>query len=259
MFSVPSAPALLGERVLVRQRPLHRGQVEMRRRPRLRRRLRRGTGGGHIPPSAPARGPGAQSLGVAMGQEPAVATLSLLSVSLACPLQKDCTPRCEFDQFQCKNGHCIPMRWRCDADADCMDGSDEESCGTGGNGRAVCPPRLAVSPPPCPPVTGVPTVGGGTPCVCPLPALMSPVSPLLPCVCPPLPAPPWSMHRHVHEPCKSSNPGDPHPCWELELQPQVGFWQQGTDASPLHCHSSHVSPGRVPVQQHPVQAPGLEV
>lgn len=86
-----------------------------------------------------------------------MATLSLLSVSLACPLQKDCTPRCEFDQFQCKNGHCIPMRWRCDADADCMDGSDEEDCGTGGNGRAVCPPRLAVSPPPCPHVTGVPT------------------------------------------------------------------------------------------------------
>nr|XP_026654670.1 low-density lipoprotein receptor-related protein 1 [Zonotrichia albicollis] len=44
---------------------------------------------------------------------------------------KDCTPRCEFDQFKCKNGHCIPMRWRCDADADCMDGSDEENCGTG--------------------------------------------------------------------------------------------------------------------------------
>uniref|UniRef100_A0A663N6E5 Prolow-density lipoprotein receptor-related protein 1 n=1 Tax=Athene cunicularia TaxID=194338 RepID=A0A663N6E5_ATHCN len=44
---------------------------------------------------------------------------------------KHCTPRCEFDQFQCKNGHCIPMRWRCDADADCMDGTDEENCGTG--------------------------------------------------------------------------------------------------------------------------------
>uniref|UniRef100_A0A8B9N7P4 Prolow-density lipoprotein receptor-related protein 1 n=1 Tax=Accipiter nisus TaxID=211598 RepID=A0A8B9N7P4_9AVES len=51
---------------------------------------------------------------------------------------KDCTPRCEFDQFQCKNGHCIPMRWRCDADADCMDGTDEENCGTGGNIR-TCP------------------------------------------------------------------------------------------------------------------------
>lgn len=37
-----------------------------------------------------------------------------------------------MDQFQCKSGHCIPLRWRCDADADCMDGSDEEACGTGG-------------------------------------------------------------------------------------------------------------------------------
>lgn len=46
--------------------------------------------------------------------------------------KKDCTPRCDMDQFQCKSGHCIPLRWRCDADADCMDGSDEEACGTGG-------------------------------------------------------------------------------------------------------------------------------
>lgn len=28
------------------------------------------------------------------------------------------------------------MRWRCDADADCMDGTDEEDCGTGGNSSA---------------------------------------------------------------------------------------------------------------------------
>uniref|UniRef100_A0A8C5IHQ7 Uncharacterized protein n=1 Tax=Junco hyemalis TaxID=40217 RepID=A0A8C5IHQ7_JUNHY len=81
------------------------------------------------PPFCPC--PGA----VATAQGPAMPT-----VSLACPLQKDCTPRCEFDQFKCKNGHCIPMRWRCDADADCMDGSDEENCGTGGNGTAGCPP-----------------------------------------------------------------------------------------------------------------------
>lgn len=110
-------------------------------------------------------------------------------MSLACPLQKDCTPRCEFDQFKCKNGHCIPMRWRCDADADCMDGSDEESCGTGGNGRAVCPPRLAVSPA----LPGCPHCGWEhSLCVC-VPSLPSchqcpHCSPV--CVCPPLPAPP---------------------------------------------------------------------
>lgn len=38
--SVPSTSALLGERVLLRQRPLHRRPVEVRRGPRLRRWLR---------------------------------------------------------------------------------------------------------------------------------------------------------------------------------------------------------------------------
>lgn len=47
-----------------------------------------------------------------------------------------------MDQFQCKSGHCIPLRWRCDADADCMDGSDEEACGTGGE-RAPPPGHCA--------------------------------------------------------------------------------------------------------------------
>jgi integrin beta 2 len=61
----------------------------------------------------------------------AMGYLELTSCRLPC-LQKDCTPRCDMDQFQCKSGHCIPLRWRCDADADCMDGSDEEACGTGG-------------------------------------------------------------------------------------------------------------------------------
>ena len=48
-----------------------------------------------------------------------------------------------MDQFQCKSGHCIPLRWRCDADADCMDGSDEEACGTGGEPP---PPTESSSP-----------------------------------------------------------------------------------------------------------------
>ena len=46
--------------------------------------------------------------------------------------QHGCDLKCDNDQFQCKNGHCIPIRWRCDADPDCMDSSDEENCGSAG-------------------------------------------------------------------------------------------------------------------------------
>jgi len=49
-----------------------------------------------------------------------------------CVSQNGCDLKCEEDQFQCKNGHCIPLRWHCDADADCIDGSDEESCDISG-------------------------------------------------------------------------------------------------------------------------------
>lgn len=36
---------------------------------------------------------------------------------------------CAENEHACGNGHCIPMRWRCDRDKDCNDGSDERNCG----------------------------------------------------------------------------------------------------------------------------------
>lgn len=36
---------------------------------------------------------------------------------------------CHTDEFQCKmDSLCIPSRWRCDGDSDCIDLSDERNC-----------------------------------------------------------------------------------------------------------------------------------
>jgi hypothetical protein len=43
-------------------------------------------------------------------------------------------PPCHDGQFQCGNGQCIPLKWRCDGYKDCKDRTDEENCT-----RTVCP------------------------------------------------------------------------------------------------------------------------
>ena len=35
---------------------------------------------------------------------------------------------CDPTYFKCNNSHCIPGRWKCDADTDCSDGTDEIGC-----------------------------------------------------------------------------------------------------------------------------------
>lgn len=32
---------------------------------------------------------------------------------------------CATTDFACKNGQCVPARWRCDGEPECADGSDE--------------------------------------------------------------------------------------------------------------------------------------
>ncbi|CAL8280063.1 unnamed protein product [Merluccius merluccius] len=62
-------------------------------------------------------------------------TLPLLWLLLHAGLRgQACLP----GQWQCDDGNCISAGWRCDADADCLDGSDETNCQTCPAGQFAC-------------------------------------------------------------------------------------------------------------------------
>lgn len=42
--------------------------------------------------------------------------------------EKNCNYTCREDQFQCKNGQCIPDSMKCNGERECSDGSDEDLC-----------------------------------------------------------------------------------------------------------------------------------
>jgi hypothetical protein len=38
---------------------------------------------------------------------------------------------CVHDKFNCQDGTCIPINWRCDGEKDCKSELDEKGCGKG--------------------------------------------------------------------------------------------------------------------------------
>lgn len=36
--------------------------------------------------------------------------------------------QCQFDEFQCASGRCIPFLWHCDGKPDCDNHTDEYNC-----------------------------------------------------------------------------------------------------------------------------------
>ena len=40
----------------------------------------------------------------------------------------DVLVKCDYDEFTCNNGNCVPKSYMCDGDNDCGDRSDERGC-----------------------------------------------------------------------------------------------------------------------------------
>jgi len=53
--------------------------------------------------------------------------LRMIVIRRVCVVDKPLT--CEPNEFQCTSGKCVLTIWRCDADNDCGDLSDETDCG----------------------------------------------------------------------------------------------------------------------------------
>ena len=50
----------------------------------------------------------------------------VISVLIVCPIANATPPAtCNWPNFLCDNGNCIPETWTCDKKDDCGDGSDE--------------------------------------------------------------------------------------------------------------------------------------
>uniref|UniRef100_A0A8C3XA03 CD320 molecule n=1 Tax=Catagonus wagneri TaxID=51154 RepID=A0A8C3XA03_9CETA len=96
---------------------------------------------------APGRALGTAALGLALrlllgfglGLEATLNSIPTRSLTEAPgPSAGSCAPT----DFQCQpSGLCVPLKWRCDVDKDCPDGSDEEGCGTDPCAQdGECPP-----------------------------------------------------------------------------------------------------------------------